>query len=124
MTAWFALRTSPMKEFAVEEMLRRRPNNVPEQVVNNWLTWEFLPRWQGYVGVQWVGPIYSDDENLSKRPDFTVVNFGLSYDVTEKSEIALRVFNAFDELYATGGGTTQWQLAPPRSAELGYRIKY
>jgi iron complex outermembrane receptor protein len=101
-----------------------RPNNVPEQVVNNWLTWEFLPRWQGYVGVQWVGPIYSDDENLSKRPDFTVVNFGLSYDVTEKSEIALRVFNAFDELYATGGGTTQWQLAPPRSAELGYRIKY
>ena len=61
--------------------------------------------------MQWVGSVYSDDANLEKRPDFAVVNLGLSYDVTEKSEIALRAFNVFDEVYATGASDTQWQLA-------------
>jgi iron complex outermembrane receptor protein len=101
-----------------------QPVNVPEQIVNNWLTWNFLPKWEGYVGVQWIGTVYKDDANLVKRPPSTVVNLGVSYEVTEKSEIALRVFNVFDEVYATGGGSNEWQLAPPRSAELSYRIKY
>jgi iron complex outermembrane receptor protein len=101
-----------------------RPANVPEQVVNNWLTWEFMPRWEAYAGVQWIGSIYNNPANTLKRPSSTVVNMGLSYDVDDKSEIALRVFNVFDEVYATGGGSTKWQLAPPRSAEISYRIKY
>lgn len=101
-----------------------RPRNVPEQVINNWLTWNFLPRWETYVGVQWIGSIYNDDANRVKRPASTVVNFGLTYDVTEHGELALRVFNVFDEKYATGGGSYEWQLAPPRTAELSYRIKY
>ncbi|MDQ8699161.1 TonB-dependent siderophore receptor [Hyphomicrobium sp. LHD-15] len=101
-----------------------RPPNVPEQVVNSWLTWAFLPKWEAYAGVQWIGSVYNNDANTLKRPASTVVNMGLSYDVTDKSEIALRVFNVFDEKYATGGSSTEWQLAPPRSAELSYRIKY
>jgi len=101
-----------------------RPRNVPEQVINNWVTWNFLPRWEGYVGVQWIGSIYNDDANQVKRPPSTVVNLGLIYDVTERGELAFRVFNAFDEKYATGGGTFEWQLAPPRTAQLSYRVKY
>ncbi len=101
-----------------------RPPNVPEQVVNSWLTWAFLPKWEAYAGVQWIGSVYNNDANTLKRPASTVVNMGVSYDVTDKSEIALRVFNVFDEMYATGGSSTEWQLAPPRSAELSYRIKY
>ena len=77
-----------------------RPNNVPEQVVNNWLSWAFLPQWEAHLGVRWVGDMYGNDANTYKRPAFTVVNLGLDYDVTEKSEIALRVYNAFDEVYA------------------------
>lgn len=101
-----------------------RPVNVPEQVVNSWLTWAFLPKWEAYAGVQWIGSVYNNDANTVKRPPSTVVNTGISYDVDEKSTIALRVFNVFDEKYATGGGSYEWQLAPPRSAELSYRIKY
>lgn len=101
-----------------------RPPNVPEQVVNSWLTWAFLPKWEAYAGVQWIGSIYNDNANAVKRPSSTVVNLGVSYEVTENSEIALRGFNVFDEKYATGGGSNEWQLAPPRSAELSYRIKY
>jgi iron complex outermembrane recepter protein len=101
-----------------------RPTNVPQQVINNWLSWAFLPQWEGHLGVQWVGTMYNDDANTVKRPPFTIVNLGVDYDVTENSEIALWVFNAFDEVYAVGGNATEWQLAPPRSAELSYRIKY
>jgi iron complex outermembrane recepter protein len=34
------------------------------------------------------------------------------------------VCNVFDELYAVYGGSSQWQLAPPRTGELVYRFKY
>ncbi len=102
----------------------KRPPNVPQQVLNNWLSWAFLPQWEGHVGVQWVGTMYNDDANLVKRPTYTVVNLGLDYEVTEKSEVSFWLFNAFDEVYATGGNSTEWQLAAPRSAELSYRIKY
>lgn len=101
-----------------------RPTNVPQQVVNNWLSWAFMPQWEGHLGVQWVGVVYNDDANTVKRPPSTVVNLGLDYDVTKNSEISFWLFNAFDEVYATGGNATEWQLAPPRSAELSYRIKY
>lgn len=101
-----------------------RPNNIPEQIVTNWVTWQFFPRWEARAGVQWVGEIYNNTANTVKRPSSTVVNLGLDYDVTDKSVIALNVFNVFDEVYATGSSSTAWQLAPPRSAELSYRIKF
>lgn len=101
-----------------------RPTNVPEQVINNWLSWAFLPQWEAHVGVRWVGAMYGDDANTHKRPAYTVVNLGLDYEVTEKSEIAFRVYNVFDEIYANDGGSTQWQLAPPRTGEVVYRMKY
>jgi iron complex outermembrane receptor protein len=30
----------------------------------------------------------------------------------------------FDEVYSTYGGSAQWQLAPPRTGEVVYRMKY
>lgn len=102
----------------------KRPRNVPEQIVNSWLTWAFLPDWEARIGAQWVGSVYSDDDNLVERPDFTVVNLGLDYHVDDTSTITLRGYNVFDEVYTTGGSTTEWQLAPPRTAELSCRIKY
>lgn len=109
---------------AVVDFAGNQPANVPEQVINNWITWKFLPRWETYIGVQWIGEIFNDDANLVARPPSTVVNFGVFYDVTEHGDLAFRVFNAFDEKYATDGGSFQWQLAPPLTAELSYRIKY
>lgn len=101
-----------------------RPVNVPEQVVNNWLSWAFLPDWEARVGVRWVGDVYANINNTVKRPDYTVVNLGLDYAPTEWSRISARVFNVFDEVYATGGGTGSWTLAPPRTAEISYRVKF
>lgn len=106
------------------------PTNVPEQVANVWLKWAFMPRWEAYAGVRWVGKTYNDSANLSSRPDYWVVNAGLSYAVTANSTLSLRGYNLFDEIYAYGGsansdGTTRsWNLAPPRSAELSYRVRF
>ncbi len=102
----------------------KRPNNVPQQITNNWLSWAFLPDWEARVGVQWIGPIYNDDANTLKRPASTVINLGLDYHVDERSMVSLRGYNVFDEVYAFGGDDTTWQLAPPRSGEIVYRVKY
>ena len=109
---------------AAVNLAGNRPNNVPEQIVNSWLTWAFLPAWEARIGLNWVGTTFSDDINLMKRPDFTVVNLGLDHKLTETSVLSLRGFNVFDEVYATSGNSTEWTLAPPRSAEISYRIKY
>jgi iron complex outermembrane receptor protein len=106
------------------------PTNVPEQVANLWLKWGFAPRWEAIAGVRWVGETFNDFANLNSRPDYFVVNAGLDYAVTDNSTLSLRGFNLLDEVYATSGsangdGTTRaWRLAPPRSAELSYRIKF
>ena len=97
---------------------------MPQRLANSWLTWAFMPKWEARAGVQWVGSMYGNDANTLKRPDYTVVNLGLDYDVTDKSNVSLRVYNVFDEMYALSGGSTEWQLAPPRSAEISYRINY
>ncbi|KWT69460.1 Outer membrane vitamin B12 receptor BtuB [Hyphomicrobium sulfonivorans] len=102
----------------------KRPNNVPQQISNNWLSWAFLPDWEARVGVQWIGAIYNNDANTSKRPASTVVNLGLDYHVDERSMISLRGYNVFDEVYAYSGNIDSWQLAPPRSGEIVYRMKY
>ena len=59
-----------------------------------------------------------------RRAQFSLRMQLATQSLTKNSEIALWVFNAFDEVYAVGGNATEWQLAPPRSAELSYRVKY
>ncbi len=104
-----------------------RPNNVPEQVMNNWLSWVFLPDWEARVGVQWVGSVYGDDANSkeSKRPDFTVVNPGLDYHVDDKSidQRCAASTSSMKSMRIRAEARTG-NSAPPRSAEISYRIKY
>jgi iron complex outermembrane receptor protein len=38
--------------------------------------------------------------------------------------MALRICNLFDTVYATSGGTTQWLLGMPRTAELSLNVKF
>jgi len=106
------------------------PTNVPEQVANLWLKWNFAPRWDVYGGVRWVGQTFNDQANLSARPDYWLFNAGIDYAVTDNSVLSIRGFNLTDELYATSAGTNSdgstrsWVLGRPRSAEVAYRIKF
>jgi outer membrane receptor protein involved in Fe transport len=55
---------------------------------------------------------------LVTRPSYTVVNAGV------QRRLALRIYNLFDTIYATGGPTTQWLLGMPRTAELSLNVKF
>jgi iron complex outermembrane receptor protein len=38
--------------------------------------------------------------------------------------VSLRVYNLFDEVYTTSGGTAQWLLGMPRTAQLAVNVKF
>ncbi|WP_341992280.1 TonB-dependent receptor [Azorhizobium sp. AG788] len=100
------------------------PIGVPEQVGNMWLTWMFAPRWKTWAGVQYVGPMFVNEANTIQRPDYVVVNGGIQWSPTPASTLALRVYNLFDETYAVAGGTTQWVLGQPLTAELSASVRF
>ncbi|MEN3349612.1 MAG: iron complex outerrane recepter protein [Bradyrhizobium sp.] len=101
------------------------PVNVPQQVSNVWLTWDFAPNWSVYGGVQMVGAMYSDLANTQLRPGYNVVNGGIRWKPDERTTVAFRVYNLFDEVYAvTSNGTGQWLLGMPRTAELSLNVKF
>ena len=100
------------------------PVNVPQNVSNIWLTWAFAPDWSVNGGVQIVGKTFADNANTLTRPAYTVVNGGVQWKPDAKTTLALRVYNLFDTIYATGGPTTQWLLGMPRTAELSLNVKF
>ncbi|MCA6124875.1 TonB-dependent receptor [Bradyrhizobium sp. WSM 1704] len=101
------------------------PVNVPQQVANVWLTWNFAPNWSAYGGVQMVGALYSDLANAQLRPGYNVVNGGIRWKPDDRTTVALRLYNLFDKVYAvTANGTGQWLLGMPRTAELSVSVKF
>ncbi|WP_246733528.1 TonB-dependent siderophore receptor, partial [Methylobacterium sp. BTF04] len=112
---------------AVVSYAGRQPIDVPERVANVWLNWAFAPAWEARIGLQYVGETYSDFGNQARRPDYTLVNAGLDYQVTAASRLSLRVYNLFDEVYAISGNAvdgvgTNWLLGRPRSVEVAYNV--
>ncbi|WP_076865520.1 TonB-dependent receptor [Bradyrhizobium mercantei] len=101
------------------------PVNVPQQVSNVWLTWDFASNWSVYGGVQMVGAMYSDLANTQLRPGYNVVNGGIRWKPDDRTTVAFRVYNLFDKVYAvTSNGTGQWLLGMPRTAELSVNVKF
>jgi iron complex outermembrane receptor protein len=101
------------------------PINVPQQVSNIWLTWDFAPNWSVYGGVQIVGQMYSDLANTQLRPGYNVVNGGIRWKPDDRTTVAFRVYNLFDKVYAvTSPYAGQWLLGMPRTAELSVNVKF
>ena len=106
-----------------------QPVNVPEQVANLWVNWAFARDWEGRIGLQHVGEVFSDFGNTARRPAHTLVNLGLDHQVTAASRLSLRVFNLFDKTYAIDGSAvngvgTAWLLGRPRSFEVAYTVAW
>jgi iron complex outermembrane receptor protein len=100
------------------------PVNVPQNVSNVWVTWAFAPNWSANAGVQIVGETFADNANTMKRSAYNVVNAGLQWKPDLNTTVSLRVYNLLDEVYATSGGTTQWYLGMPRTAQLAVNVKF
>ncbi|KRR11241.1 TonB-dependent receptor [Bradyrhizobium jicamae] len=100
------------------------PVNVPQNVSNIWATWTFAPSWSAYAGVQIVGKTYADNANTMTRPAYNIVNAGVQWKPDINTTVSFRVYNLFDEVYTTSGGTTQWMLGMPRTAQLAVNVRF
>ena len=101
------------------------PMNVPEQVSNVWVTWDFASDWSVYGGVQIVGRTFSDNANTLLRPGYGVVNGGIRWRPDPRTTVAFRLYNLFDTVYATSAPYTgQWLLGMPRTAEVSVNVKF
>jgi iron complex outermembrane receptor protein len=100
------------------------PVNVPQTVSNIWATWAFAPNWSANAGVQIVGETYADNANTMTRPAYNIVNAGVQWNPDRNTTVSFRVYNLFDEIYTTSGGTTQWMLGMPRTAQLAVNVKF
>ena len=74
--------------------------------------------------LRYVGKRFSDNANRFRVPAYAVVDGGVSYALTDNLALDLRVYNLFDEIYATGGGTNSWILGMPRTAQLAVNVKF
>jgi len=100
------------------------PVNVPQNVSNIWATWAFAPNWSANAGVQIVGKTYADNANTMTRPAYNIVNASVQWKPDLNTTVSFRVYNLFDEVYTTSGGTTQWLLGMPRTAQLAVNVKF
>jgi iron complex outermembrane receptor protein len=100
------------------------PVNVPQTVSNIWATWAFAPNWSVNAGVQIVGKTYADNANTMTRPAYNIVNAGVQWKPDLNTTVSFRVYNLFDEVYTTSGGTTQWLLGMPRTARVAVNVKF
>ncbi len=101
-----------------------RPPNTPRRVANIWGSWAFAEGWVARAGAHYVGEVFTNDANTTTRPSYTVVNAGLQWKPRENMSLDLNIHNLTDRLYATSGGSTQWLLAPPRSASLDFHVTF
>jgi iron complex outermembrane receptor protein len=123
-TAWLRAKYDDFVQSKTVNFAGNVPVNVPQNVSNIWLTWAFAPDWSVNGGVQIVGKTFADNANTLTRPSYTVVNAGVQWKPDAKTTMALRVYNLFDTIYATGGPATQWLLGMPRTAELSLNVKF
>jgi iron complex outermembrane recepter protein len=123
-TAWLRAKYDDFVQSKTVNFAGNVPVNVPQNVSNIWLTFAFAPDWSVNGGVQIIGKTFADNANTLTRPSYTIVNAGVQWKPDARTTLALRAYNLFDTIYATGGPTTQWLLGMPRTAELSLNVKF
>ncbi len=95
---------------------------TPKHDITLGLSNDFTDRFSGYMDVRHVADIVPSAFAPvgHKVGDYTLVGAGVSFDVTDKAELYLRLENIFDEDYETAGGYNQ----PGRAAYVGLRASF
>ncbi len=123
--AWLDARFDEFTEAGGASRAGNTPPKVPELLGNLWLTWAFAPEWKARSGIRYVGERYSDNANLNKLPDYTVVDLGLEWAPHKDVTIGFRLYNLFDKVYAETAYTDrQWVLGLPRTAVISTHVKF
>ena len=95
------------------------PPNVPEVAANLSVYWTLIDALRANASLRYVGRSFSDNANSYRVPGYAVVDAGLTYALTPNLAANLRVYNLFDEDYATTTyNDEQWILGRPRSIDI------
>lgn len=102
------------------------PLNVPERSANLLVFWEPSPMWQARAIIQIIGRRFADntDTTTTIMPAYHVVDFGVRVRPRPRLAVDARLDNAFDEVYADSGTTTQWLLGSPRSVTVSLNVLF
>ena len=103
----------------------RTPPNIPETAANLSLRWDATARVQARAELRYVGRTWSDNANAFRIPAYAVVDGGISYALTDRAALDLRVYNLLDKVYAiTSYNDEQWILGRPRSVDVALRARF
>ena len=102
------------------------PTDVPERLVNAWLTWRFLPGWTAGAGMRYVGRRFADRANTLELPAYTTTDLLLQWRPRKDTTLSLRGFNVFDKHYVTTAyyNPTQWLQGDGRRVELTVNYRF
>ncbi|VVO39290.1 TonB-dependent receptor [Pseudomonas fluorescens] len=101
------------------------PTNVPKQVGNLWLTYDFAPAWQGGVDARYVASVYADNANTLTLPSYTLYGTFLSFKVDRHTTVTGRVRNLTNEVYAEFAHVSPaYYLGTPRTFELAVQSRF
>ena len=102
------------------------PVNVPQRSANAIVFWTPVQNWEARGVVRVVGRRFADnlDTASAMMPSFKVADFGVRWRARPKLSLDARIDNAFGEIYADSGTTTQWLLGAPRSATLSLNVLF
>lgn len=101
----------------------KTPSNTPRVVANLWTSYALNAQWKLNAGLRHVGKVYADNANTQTWAAYTLLDLGMSYEVSRHATLTARVRNVTDKVYALNVGT-QAYLGAPRTAELALRLRF
>ncbi len=113
--------------YAGEQSLRgNRPNNVPRQTSNLWVSMTPGNRLQIGGGLRYVGSRYANNTNSVTLPSYTVLDASVSWQLNRNVSMTLRGRNLTDEAYVESQyiSAQQWLFGDPRSYEVSFRYTF
>ncbi|NHZ41544.1 TonB-dependent receptor [Massilia aquatica] len=102
----------------------KTPANTPRSVANLWLGYAVTPGIKASVGLRRVGSVYADAANSIGWPAYTLLDLGLSYQLSGDVALVGRVRNAGDRVHAVNLGASMAYLGAPRTADLALRVAF
>lgn len=102
-----------------------RPTNIARWIANGWISWDFLPGWQGTFAARFVGDRFADNANTMRMPAYTTFDMGVSWQVHPQARLTAMVKNITDAAYAEWGGSAPLlRLGQPRTFEMSMKVTF
>ncbi|NHZ64110.1 TonB-dependent receptor [Massilia genomosp. 1] len=102
----------------------KTPTNTPRTVANLWLGYAVTPGIKASMGLRHVGGVYADAANSIDWPAYTLLDLGLSYQLSRDMALVGRVRNAGDRVHAVNLSAGMAYLGAPRTADLALRVAF